>query len=274
MEDALDEALAEVDRWGAANAAAAIVGPDGVRASIGDSARAYAWASVTKPVTALVVLIAAERGLVDLDEPAGPPGSTVRHLLAHASGLAVRGRAGPGGARPPPHLLQPRVRPAWRAGGGPDRAAIRGDTPGVGARTAGDDRHAARGPAIAGPGGLVADLAAFASEAADRRSSRNRTSGAATTVAFPGLPGVVPGVGRFDPCDWGLGFELHGSKSPHWMSDRNSPSTFGHFGGAGTFLWVDPVARVALAALTDRPFGPWALDAWPALSDAVLIAST
>jgi CubicO group peptidase (beta-lactamase class C family) len=58
------------------------------------------------------------------------------------------------------------------------------------------------------------------------------------------------------------------------MSDRNSPSTFGHFGGAGTFLWVDPVARIALAALTDRPFGPWALDAWPALSDAVLIAST
>ena len=27
--------------------------------------------------------------MVDLDTPAGPPGSTVRHLLAHASGLAM-----------------------------------------------------------------------------------------------------------------------------------------------------------------------------------------
>ena len=51
---------------------------------------------------------------------------------------------------------------------------------------------------------------------------------------------------------------------------RNSPRTFGHFGGSGTFLWVDPEADVALACLTDRDFGPWALEAWPALSDAVL----
>ena len=45
------------------------------------------WASVTKLVTALAALVAAEEGVIDLDEPAGPPGSTVRHLLAHASGL-------------------------------------------------------------------------------------------------------------------------------------------------------------------------------------------
>ncbi len=96
------------------------------------------------------------------------------------------------------------------------------------------------------------------------------TLAAASTVAFPGLPGVVPGVGRFDPCDWGLGFEIHGSKSPHWMAERNSRSAFGHFGGAGTFVWVDPVADLALVALTDRAFGPWALDAWPSLSEAVL----
>ena len=79
------------------------------------------------------------------------------------------------------------------------------------------------------------------------------------TVAFPGLPGVVPGVGQLDPCDWGLGVELHDGKRPHWTSDANSPATFGHFGGSGTFLWVDPVADLALVVLTDRDFGPWAL---------------
>ena len=103
-----------------------------------------------------------------------------------------------------------------------------------------------------------------------RRWSRPRRSRAATTVAFPGLVGVVPGVGRFDPCDWGLGLELHDGKSPHWMGRANSPATFGHFGGAGTFVWVDPVADVALVALTDRDFGPWALEAWPRFADAVL----
>jgi CubicO group peptidase (beta-lactamase class C family) len=96
---------------------------------------------------------------------------------------------------------------------------------------------------------------------------------AATTIAFPDLRGVVPGVGRFDPCDWGLGFEIHGRKAPHWMGEANSPATAGHFGGAGTFLWADPVARLAVGVLTDRAYGPWALEAWPAFSDAILAAA-
>ena len=37
--------------------------------------------------------MAVEEGSLSLDEAAGPPGSTVRHLLAHASGLGPR--AGP-----------------------------------------------------------------------------------------------------------------------------------------------------------------------------------
>jgi CubicO group peptidase (beta-lactamase class C family) len=274
MGDALDEVLAEVERWGAANAAAAIVGPDGVRGSVGDPARPFAWASVTKPVTALAVLIAAERALVDLDEPAGPPGSTVRHLLAHASGLPFEDGpilAAPGRRRiysnPGYDLLGELVAARTER---PFEAALRdwvlqplGMT---GTRLV--DRPSQ------GLEGSLADLATFAGECFRPTLLPEPAFRAATTVAFPGLPGVVPGVGRFDPCDWALGFEVHGSKSPHWMSDRNSPSTFGHFGGAGTFLWVDPVARIALAAVTDRPFGPWALDAWPALSDAVPIAST
>jgi len=38
----------------------------------------------------------------------------------------------------------------------------------------------------------------------------------------------------------------------------------------GSFLWVDPEARVACASLADRDFGDWAKQAWPRLSDDVL----
>jgi CubicO group peptidase (beta-lactamase class C family) len=97
----------------------------------------------------------------------------------------------------------------------------------------------------------------------------------ATTVQFPGLAGLVPGVGRFDPCDWGLGFELHDGKRPHWMGDRRSPAAFGHFGATGCFLWVDPDAGLAAAAVTDRSFddGKWAMATWPAWSDRLPTAT-
>src|SRR4029453_9642723 len=92
----------------------------------------------------------------------------------------------------------------------------------------------------------------------------------ATSVQFPGLVGVLPNIGRMDPNDWGLGVELRDRKRPHWTGSRNSERTFGHFGGSGTFLWVDPEAGVACGVLTDRRFGDWAKDAWPGFSDAIL----
>jgi CubicO group peptidase (beta-lactamase class C family) len=92
----------------------------------------------------------------------------------------------------------------------------------------------------------------------------------ATTTAFPGLTGVLPGFGRQDPNDWGLGFEIRDGKRPHWTGRTNSAATFGHFGQSGSFLWVDPAAGVACACLTDRPFGEWAATCWPELSDQVV----
>ncbi|CAN5837703.1 hypothetical protein BH18ACT13_BH18ACT13_05740 [soil metagenome] len=90
-----------------------------------------------------------------------------------------------------------------------------------------------------------------------------------TAVQFPALPGVLPDHGRFDPLDWGLGVQLN-TRPPTWMGTRTSARAFGHFGGSGTFIWVDPEAQVACAVLTDREFDEWAKEAWPALSDAVL----
>jgi len=266
----MDGALARIDGWGAAHAAAAVVGADGIRVSHGDVARNFRWASVTKPVTALVVLVAVERGLIDLDESAGPPGSTVRHLLSHASGRMFEGDtvlAAPGRRRIYSNagfdalgaLLAERAERPFEA---TVREWVSGPLGMTGTRLVGRPSEGLHGP--------LADLAAFARECLRPTLVSPAMLRVATATAFAGLPGVVPGVGRYHPCDWGLGFELHDGKSPHWMGERNSPATFGHFGGAGTFLWVDPVADAGLVVLTDRAYGPWALEVWPALSDEVL----
>jgi CubicO group peptidase (beta-lactamase class C family) len=92
----------------------------------------------------------------------------------------------------------------------------------------------------------------------------------ATAVQFPGLAGVLPSWGRMDPNDWGLAFELRDAKTPHWTGAQNSPRTFGHFGAAGTFLWIDPERGAACGVLTDKEFGPWAIEAWPEFNDRVL----
>jgi CubicO group peptidase (beta-lactamase class C family) len=266
----LDDALASIDTWGAKHAAARILSSSGSLVGRGDPARRFRWASVTKLATALTVLIAADRGLVRLDEPAGPPGSTVRHLLAHASGLPFEGAtalAAPGSRRiysnPGYDILGALV---GERAGLPFEAALRAWVLAL----LGMEATELAGRPSEGLVGPIGDLAALAAELLRPTLVEPETFRLATAVAFPGLVGVVPGVGRFDPCDWGLGPELHDGKRPHWMGERNSPATFGHFGGAGTFLWADPAADLALVVLTDRDYGPWALEAWPAFSDAIL----
>ena len=77
--------------------------PSSPRDGVVDAAGPTDWqtriASVTKPLVALAALVAVEEGTLDLEAPAGPPGATVRHLLAHASGPPVRGRRAPVAAR-------------------------------------------------------------------------------------------------------------------------------------------------------------------------------
>src|SRR5881409_4067290 len=81
------EALRTIDDWGARTAAAGVTSADGVLAAYGPLDVELRWASVTKLLTGVAVLVAVEEGTVDLEEPAGPEGSTLRHLLAHAAGL-------------------------------------------------------------------------------------------------------------------------------------------------------------------------------------------
>ncbi len=177
------EALRQIDDWPAPFAAAGVVREGDVVETHGARDEVLRWASVTKLVTALAALVAAEEGVVDLDEAAGPEGSTVRHLLAHASGLPFE----PGA---------PTGRPGQRR--------IYSN---VGFET-------------------------LAEQIAERA----------------GMPfGEYLGAGVLQPL--GMQAELRGSP-------------------AG----VDPDAGIALGVLTNLDFGSWAKEAWPRLSDAVLIA--
>src|SRR5947207_13213320 len=92
------DVLRQVEEWPAETVAVGVLRGGEVVGSHGQRDSAFRWASVTKLVTTLALLVAAEEGVVDLDQPAGPPGSTVRHLLAHASGLPCD--AGPPIAKP------------------------------------------------------------------------------------------------------------------------------------------------------------------------------
>jgi CubicO group peptidase (beta-lactamase class C family) len=262
------DALKHVDRWAAENAAAGVVRGDEVVATHGPRDHEFRWASVTKPVTALATLVAAEEGIVDLDEPAGPPGSTLRHLLAHASGLPFKGR----------EPLSPPGRRRIYSNSGFDvvaeLVAERAEMPFAEylhqavVEPLGMDAEL-RGSAGSHLYGGLDDLLRLARELLEPALIAGETLAEATTVQFPGLAGVIPDMGRFDPNDWGLGVELRDEKPGHWSGTSVSPSTFGHWGGSGTFLWVDPEADLALGVLTDREFGDWAKEAWPRLSDAV-----
>ncbi len=264
------DALRQVDGWPATNVAVA-----SVRSTVethGDRERIFHWASVTKLLTAYACLVAAEEGVVDLDEPAGPPGSTLRHLLAHASGLPFE--AGMPVGRPGARRIysSPGIELAAETVAGhaemPFQEYLR-----EAVLEPLDIRAELRGSPAADLFGSLDDVVAFARELLAPRLIAPETLAEATSVQFPGLAGVLPDIGRFDPNDWGLGFELKDGKQPHWSGSRTSARTFGHFGGAGTFLWVDPDRAVALACLTDLRFGPWAMDAWPRLSDAVISES-
>lgn len=265
------QSLRMIESWPVPTAAAAVVRADGsVVGGHGPVVHRFPLASVTKPLAAYAALLAVEEGAIELAEPAGPPGSTVRHLLAHASGLAHdedRPVAAPGTRRLysnagfealgdhiakateipfPEYLRQAVFEPLGMAD-----SALPGSPAKDGVST-------------------VSDLVRFVAELQRPRLLSSETLTEATSVVFPGLTGVLPGYGHQRPNDWGLGFEIRDHKSPHWTGAASHPGTFGHFGQSGTFLWVDPVAGAACVALTDRPFGPWAVEAWPPLTDAVL----
>jgi CubicO group peptidase (beta-lactamase class C family) len=246
----------------------------GTTARAGEVDRSFPLASVTKLLTAAAVLVGVQEEIVALDEAAGPPGSTVRLLLCHASGLPFEGH-------------QPIAPPGRRRIYGNAAFEVLGDLVAERAET---DFPAYVREGVLAPLGMAAtsvtgspahgarstldDLLRFATELLrPGLVLAPEVLAEATTPQRPDLAGVLPGFGRQTPNPWGLGFELRGHKAPHWTPPEASPQTFGHFGLSGAFLWVDPVAGVACMGLTDHPFDAWARTAWPDLGTAVLEAA-
>lgn len=265
-----DDLSALVSGWPAERVAVGVTDPERTIALAGDARWQTRIASVGKLLVGVAALVAVEEGTIDLDEPAGPEGSTVRHLLAHASGLGFdedrsispvgrrRIYSNAGIERFADHLAE-------RAGIAFTeylRVGVLEPLGMLSTEVRGSPAHAVWSTA--------ADLLAFGRELLRPALVSRATMQEATRPQFPDLAGVLPDVGRFDPNPWGLTFEIRDGKDPHWTGRRNSPRTFGHFGGTGSFVWVDPDAALATIALTDLAFGSWALDVWPTFSDAVI----
>lgn len=273
------DALGSVDSWPVDNVAAAVV-VDGVTvASHGPTDRPFRLASIAKTITAWAILIAVEEGIIGLDEVVAPTANeaTLRHLLAHAGGYGFDG--------PEPIAAIERKRIYSNAG-----IEVAADAVADAARMSFDEylrlglleplamsSTELRGSPAHAIWSSVDDLTSFMAELMTPALISADMAAAAIRPHFPSLGGIVPGVGRFDTCPWGMGFEVRGDKSPHWTGSRNSAATYGHFGGAGTLMWIDPESvpntSVGVVALTDRPFDEWAPDAlrlWPELADAVL----
>lgn len=241
-------------------------------AEVGDINAVFPLASLTKPLVAWSALVAVDRHLLDLDAPAAPelPGATIRDLLAHASGVAPDATAALSAPRRRRiysnrgfELLGQRLQEAtatpleeWV------EAAVLEPLGLASISVPGSPAHSGTGSA--------ADLSAFARELAAPTLVSPALAAAARRPVHPGLAGVLPGYGRQNPNDFGLGLEIRGAKHPHWTAAANSPETYGHFGQSGSFIWVDPVARRQAVFLGGRPFGAVHRENWPALSAQVL----
>ncbi|MGD9957501.1 MAG: serine hydrolase domain-containing protein [Candidatus Nanopelagicales bacterium] len=254
----------ELATWGVPGAAAVVLTRAGVVGAAGDSTAVHPWASVSKVVAALAVLDVVRDGRLRLEDEAGPPGATVRHLLGHTSGLSFddgRVLSEPGRRRIYSNTgIDIVVDEACRRSGAGSAAELLTTCVLVplgmtGTRLVGPTAHGLEGP--------LDDLVRLAAELLEPRVLPAGWVDAAVAPTFPEAAGVLPGFGRQDPNDWGLGVELRGRKAPHWMPEGASPSAFGHFGQAGSFVWVDRPAGVACASLSGTPFGPWAAEAWP-----------
>ena len=248
--------------------------PDGgVLHESGDVDEIFPFASVTKPIVAWSALVAVDRGLLDLDAPAGAPapdGATIGHLLSHSSGIATDSdeRLATPGTRRIYSNRGIEILGQWlqEATGTPLETWVETTVlEPLGMASVlipGSPAHSGEGSAR--------DLSLFARELASPRLVSPALAERACAPVLPELDGVLPGYGRQVPNPFGLGVEVRGAKSPHWTGKGNSPQTFGHFGQSGSFMWVDPVAERQAVFLGAEPFGQIHRKTWPALGDQIL----
>lgn len=275
MTSIASEILAEVDEWPVPTVAAAVVTSGGTLSDTvlhGATDALFPLASVSKLITSYSVLIAVEEGAFELDDAVAeiaeeysttidaPGDATVRELLSHASGVGMHSRDREKPARTRRiyssagyEILADLISATGIPFTEYTRAAI--------CEPLDIDIHLS-GSAGHGFGASARDLAVLVAEFLSPTLLSEQLWDEALTAQFPELDGVVPGYGPQRPCPWGLGMEIHGEKSPHWMGTEMPADVVGHFGQAGTFLWFHRPSGRAAVALTDRPFGDWAKQRW------------
>jgi CubicO group peptidase (beta-lactamase class C family) len=285
----MNSPLSQIDDWPVPHAAVAVIGPGGIVAQHGAHDHEFRLASISKVMMGYATLIAVEEGSVKLDDVVEPGGDlehrgsverngangpvpvSLRHLLSHAAGFGFDS-----GSK---QVSAPETRRIY-SNEGIERAAryVEQQTgmPFVDyLREAlfeplGMASTELRGSPASHVHSNLVDMSHFASELLRPTLLAPETFADFTSCQFPTLAGILPGIGRFDPLPWGLGVEIKGHKQPHWSGRLTSPSTFGHFGGTGTFLWVDPTRKLAAIALANREFDAWAMAVWPQFNDAIV----
>lgn len=261
-------ALKQVRLWPVKNASAAVIA-DGEVEKTGDTNRIFRLASVTKPVAAWGFLVAVEEGVFELDTPIGPGGATVRHLLAHASGVPM------GSWEPERALGERRI---YSSAGFEILAEAVEKEAGMWfseyLKQAVFDQLGMDNTELYGSAGhhmtsTVEDLTKFLREVLNPQLLHPTTVEEIFRVQYPDLAGIVPGYGRHNPSPWGLGFEIRGEKDPHWTGASMPADVAGHFGQFGTYIWAHRPTQRAMVALTDRNFGAWAKPLWAETNDAI-----
>lgn len=268
----LGDVLHDIHDWPVGKAAVAVLaeGETTTEVSACSVDDSFALASVSKLVTAYAVLIAVEEGAFELDDRVDKdllelqedqPAPTLRELLAHAAGVSFRDRVQEKPARQRRiyssagfEILAAQLERATEISFADYVREAICEPLGISITVEGSAGH--------GFSSDVKSMAALASEFLTPTLLSEHTLKEALTVHFDDLAGIVPGYGRQVPCPWGLGFELHGEKDPHWLSADMPAEVAGHFGQSGTFLWIHRPTGRAAVVLTDTAFGEWAKQRW------------
>jgi CubicO group peptidase (beta-lactamase class C family) len=259
---------------GLSDVAFGVTDANGVVLEYGNPISVYRIASVTKILTSLCVLLAVSEGAITLQDEIGVNGAKLFHLLSHTSGISFDTEKI---VLAPPETRRIYSNAGIEIAAGYVEQAVSADLssymqkhlldPLAMKSTYVDGSYAKDGISV------LHDLLNLAQELLGQKLLPNLVHDGISQVCCPGLAGVLPGFGRQNPCDFSLGAEIKGSKSPHWTGANNSPGTFGHFGQSGCFIWVDRSAGLACVYLGKNSFGEVHKKLWPHLSDLVLSIS-